>query len=470
MYTILMAKQLKKFCRITKYIEKTDPKLHEILDNLCLLGAFRTRRGHMGLTFVWPAKETIAKLEKIMYTDDIDKGCDIILAHIIHDYLPSGAVWNTKKSDIPNGLNKKIEIKSAAGTKVELADGAVLELDAKFKTFSRNAEHEAVWRVVKGELDYTKHTKPASYEHARMPLPGQPKRAPAPVKGGSAGQKDLVKVYIDSLATTIATKEAKSTASPFSFLVDFYHFVEKANDAAALDQLKLILSPHPVTCLAFVTRDNNAVLAAQLENFRLAITGESEYNKNMYGLDEYMEIVRINQAEHASGTQGGGRREALIGALNRAIDAANNGSEEVRAKFSNALSAREISNLNLARSCEMEAMRSISTNKTLTERADIHAELAEMADIIVDRANNQTTDTDAVNQKLGVLIASLLDHVDKFTNGPYAKYPIEASAAETTKAAEAVVRRYHTDNSVTSVLKGMSAEKLSEIFTTLGKS
>ena len=58
-----MSKQLKKFCRITKYIEKTNPKLYEILDDFCILQTIKPRRGHAGITFIMPSKDSMKLLE-----------------------------------------------------------------------------------------------------------------------------------------------------------------------------------------------------------------------------------------------------------------------------------------------------------------------------------------------------------------------------------------------------------------------
>ena len=50
------AKKVKKFCRVTKFLQQTDKDLHQALDDLCLFGLFRTRG--RGVTFLYPVDKS----------------------------------------------------------------------------------------------------------------------------------------------------------------------------------------------------------------------------------------------------------------------------------------------------------------------------------------------------------------------------------------------------------------------------
>lgn len=183
-----MSKQLKKFCHISKYIEKTDPKFYDILEDMCMLPLiFRPRRGHNGLTFIWPSKTTIAKLDKMRYSEDIDNAYNIVLAHIINDYIPAVSSWVAKKDDIPNGMNNKVEVQEVKGQKVILKGGVEIEHDPAFRMFSKSHNNQAVWAVTKGDIDPKNSTQRATFKYAREAQGGPPmgsRSRGAKTKGG----------------------------------------------------------------------------------------------------------------------------------------------------------------------------------------------------------------------------------------------------------------------------------------------
>jgi len=127
-------KTVKKYCHILQYIEQVDPELHAAIGNLCMARAFSPRRGLGGVTFLRPdAKSDVRKLIITeTYGDNAEKAVDALRSLILLDCFKSASDWNSKKSDIPNALRQKVELKSADEKEVKLACGAVLKKDPKF--------------------------------------------------------------------------------------------------------------------------------------------------------------------------------------------------------------------------------------------------------------------------------------------------------------------------------------------------
>lgn len=453
-----MAPVPKKFCRITKYIEKTDPKLYEILDDLCMLGSFRPRRGHNGTTFIYPSKDTISKLDKIRFTDDIDKGCDVVLAHIVHDYLPNAAAWSSKKNDIPNGLNRKLEVKSVTGAKVTLVDGAELEHDDNFKTFRTEGETQSVWRIKSGNLDPTKHTKQATLEHARQGAPQRPNRTEGghgPAWSSAVG---------GSLISSIMGGNGRPAVAPFGMLVAFSEYVHHKGDQKAVNELRIVLSTEMITTTAFVSREGS-VLKELLDEFRTSPDAKSV----KHGKDRYLKLVEESHAALASAKKGGGKTlEEFNDSLAQAFKACRASSERALAGFDlhSSFTADTFTALNLSRAMEFECLSKLPKDEQLF--VDKAGEIRELIEVIEGRAaGHRGLETDVASQSLGQLIASVFVAVDKFRkNSPYKTYPFGAKAqyAAGKKQCDAL---YGPDNSLSGQLAKLSPDELSELFSNL---
>jgi hypothetical protein len=208
----------------------------------------RPRKGHNGVTFLMPSKDTMKNIATLLKSYQDEKAIDILMCHIIHDYLPTAQDWNSKRSDIPNGKNMKVEIKSASGQHVVLANGAELELDSKFKTYAFKGDVQAVWRVVKGEIKPEDFTKRASFEHARATGPGQHR---PPVNGGAA--KDLSRRLIERFVSAICSAE-KPCCNPL-YSIATYVAEEALKDESNAAMLRQMYSHNIIVTLLCVAND-----------------------------------------------------------------------------------------------------------------------------------------------------------------------------------------------------------------------
>lgn len=450
-----MAKQLKKFCRITKYIEKTAPKLYEILDDLCVMGAFRPRRGHTGTTFIWPSKETIAKLDKLRYSEDIDKGCDIVLAHIIHDYMPNAAAWNNKKSDIPNGSNRKVEVKSVTGNKVTLVDGAEIEHDAKFKTFRAENQTQAVWRVVKGSIDCTKYTKPASFQYAR-------EGAPQPREQGEVKRRSWHGKVGGNLVTALGGGGLAD--APFGKIVAFYEHLKKGDNKKLFNELRLVISPEMITTCAFLTRrcaGEPCALSAALDEFLS--------NHKSAGIDKsemhYMQIVDDAWQAMQKARGGGSGIQKLEGALSKAIDDCRNDSEDAinRIALPDDFTADIFTLLNLSRAMENDILGKINPGQHVDEMRD---DIKDLIEIINSRIEGRPC-AETCTKNHPMLISSLLQAVKSFHGGPFATYPMSMSKVLLAKNKKRCLSLYTDKGSLANSLSRLTTDQLSELFSSL---
>ena len=177
------SKKVKKFCRVTKFLEQTDKDLYQALDDLCLFGLFRTRG--RGVTFLYPTDKSYRK--KIIdhaYSNTPEKAVDMIKALVLLDYLPSPTDFKNKKDDIPNALHKKLEVDSADANGVKLKSGHKLEVDNSFAPL-RAGEPVAVYKISgKGELSLTGAASTMKYNN----------KSKGGYSGGSLEKSDEIKL------------------------------------------------------------------------------------------------------------------------------------------------------------------------------------------------------------------------------------------------------------------------------------
>lgn len=177
------SKKVKKFCRVTKFLEQTDKDLYQALDDLCLFGLFRTRG--RGVTFLYPTDKSYRK--KIIdhaYSNNPEKAVDMIKALVLLDYLPSPTDFKNKKDDIPNALHKKLEIDSADSKEVKLKSGHKLSVNKSFATL-RDGEPVAVYSISgKGELSLTGSASTMKYSN----------KSKGGYRGGSPHKSDEIKL------------------------------------------------------------------------------------------------------------------------------------------------------------------------------------------------------------------------------------------------------------------------------------
>ena len=146
-----MTHKLKKFCKITRYIEQIDGELSQMISDLCLDRLF-IPRGVTGITFLYPKEPSYRKeIITSAYSDNPEKAIQMLESLIVLDYLPRPGDFVLKRDDIPNSLHQRIEVTSADASSVKLACGAVLKPDAGFAPISTR-ENMAVYILTGSQI------------------------------------------------------------------------------------------------------------------------------------------------------------------------------------------------------------------------------------------------------------------------------------------------------------------------------
>lgn len=136
--------KLKKFCRLSKYLEQSDKEFYQALDDLCLLGLLRVRGN--GVTLLYPTNKTLRKtLVKYAYSNEPEKAVDMFKTLVLLDFLPRPSDFKPG-AEIANAHHKKLEVKSADSKGVELKSGHKLELAKDFANM-RKDEPVAVYHL-----------------------------------------------------------------------------------------------------------------------------------------------------------------------------------------------------------------------------------------------------------------------------------------------------------------------------------
>lgn len=138
-----MPNKLRKFCKISKYLEKNDKELYQIFDDLCLFPLLRVR--NKGVTFLRPVDKAFRKkLINETYSATPEKAVDMIRALVLYDFLPSASAFKDKV--IPNALKRQLGVDKITGQKVSLKSGHTIELDSGFSTL-RHGDLAAVYKL-----------------------------------------------------------------------------------------------------------------------------------------------------------------------------------------------------------------------------------------------------------------------------------------------------------------------------------
>jgi hypothetical protein len=226
------AKKLKKFCRITKFLEQTDKDLYQAMDDLCLFGLFRIRG--RGITFLYPTDKAYRKkIIDMAYSNTPEKAVDMLRVLVLYDYLPEPTDFKNKKDDIPNAMNLKLKVDSADSKEVKLESGHKLVKDKTFATL-REGEPVAVYQLSgKGELPTTGTKATMKYNNTRN----------GKVKGGdcslgcAGGNADEIKKLTECVESTYAMSisggtDTKHNADIYKTVMSlFYSYVaEKGSE------------------------------------------------------------------------------------------------------------------------------------------------------------------------------------------------------------------------------------------------
>jgi hypothetical protein len=142
-------RSLKKFCRLTKYVEQNNPDLYQVIEDLCIGHYFKPSRDANGITFLFPDKAYAQKIINAAYSTDPDVAVNMLKSLLVHGFYSSTADF---KDGVVNLLNQKIEIVDADDSSAKLSNGLVLKKDSAFVPMSYR-ENMAVFALSgKGEI------------------------------------------------------------------------------------------------------------------------------------------------------------------------------------------------------------------------------------------------------------------------------------------------------------------------------
>ncbi len=143
-------KSLKKFCRLTKYIEQVDPQLYQAIDDLCINHYFKPNARADGVTFLFPQSDAYRKkIINSAYSTDPEAAVNMIKSLILQGYYGSAADFN---GGVTNLLNQMINVDSIDGDTIKFSNGLTAKKADDFVPMSYR-ENMAVFELHgKGEI------------------------------------------------------------------------------------------------------------------------------------------------------------------------------------------------------------------------------------------------------------------------------------------------------------------------------
>ncbi len=141
---------LKKFCRLSKYIEQIDKDFYGTFEDLCLTHLLKPARGNNGITLIYPGEKSYRqKIINAAYSDQPEKAIEMLKSLILQDYYPTPTSF---EGTVVNLLNHKVEIEEVSDKHVKLSKDLKLEKDKDFVPMGYR-ENMAVYTLTgKGEM------------------------------------------------------------------------------------------------------------------------------------------------------------------------------------------------------------------------------------------------------------------------------------------------------------------------------
>lgn len=178
-----MSNSVQKYCSILTYLEKHDPQLYDIIDQLCLARNFIPKRGTPGITFLRPDSAMLKEISRVAFGPDPEEAVAMIQSLIISDYLEKVSEFEDQKANIPTFLMTKLPVVSVKGKEVTLKGGQTITTDPKFMA-RKDRANMAVF-VISG--------KPLDLSNGE---PAQKVTAEAKPKKGKGHSRDKVRVKV----------------------------------------------------------------------------------------------------------------------------------------------------------------------------------------------------------------------------------------------------------------------------------
>jgi hypothetical protein len=167
-----MAKnQLKKFCRLGKFIEQNEPDLFQVFDDLCIMFLLKPERGTDGITLLLPEEASYKKsIIDAAYSENPDEAIKILKSLILKGCFKEAADF--KRNKPINRLDHEIAIDEVKGDVVKLANGLTLKKSKKFVPIS-SRENMAVFEISgKGQIPTDGEPVPANERPSRKSITG----------------------------------------------------------------------------------------------------------------------------------------------------------------------------------------------------------------------------------------------------------------------------------------------------------
>ncbi len=131
LHILIMTGKMKKFCSILVYIRQNDPKLDDVISNLCIYGkTFSPQHFENGVTFLYPDSNYLKEILKTA-VDDPESADKMIKSLIISGFYPTPSDFNGQQ--VTNRLQQEVEVTEANPKEVVFANGARATVDPKFK-------------------------------------------------------------------------------------------------------------------------------------------------------------------------------------------------------------------------------------------------------------------------------------------------------------------------------------------------
>lgn len=155
-------RSLKKFCSLLTYIEHRNRELYDAIHDLCLTGAFNTRRGR-SITFLMPHPKSSfhTKIINSAYGADPDLAANLIRACLLTVHIKT--IDEFAKVDggkLPNELKQELEVEKAGKSEVVLKNGnATIIADGSFAPLYETSRF-GVFVIKSGELSTDNSSAP----------------------------------------------------------------------------------------------------------------------------------------------------------------------------------------------------------------------------------------------------------------------------------------------------------------------
>lgn len=145
-----MPQKLKKFCKLSKYVEVADQELYNAIDDICSLHLLKPRNPARGITLLFPQEKSYRKqIIDLAHSNEPEKAVSMLKALVLPNHYEDESEFD---GNVVNLLGQKVAVEKVDKDSVKLSNGLSLKKDESFIPMGHRDNMSVFLLSGKGEM------------------------------------------------------------------------------------------------------------------------------------------------------------------------------------------------------------------------------------------------------------------------------------------------------------------------------